>query len=155
MIRAILTASALAVVATSSGALEMTQVPPHVAEVAKHYAPGAKWETVGTDFDAQLGEAEYEIKGKMENGTVIEVDVSPEGKIHEIETVIHAGDVPAPVTKLMSAYLPGFSPTLVEKSARPDGVTFYEFEGKMNGRDIDVEVNAAGTEIIIGDDAAI
>jgi hypothetical protein len=34
-------------------------------------------------------------------------------------------------------------------------VNFYEFERKVNGRDVDVEVNAAGTEISIADDAAI
>jgi hypothetical protein len=34
-------------------------------------------------------------------------------------------------------------------------VSFYEFEGKVNGRDVDVEINAAGTEIIIADDATI
>ena len=93
----------------------------------------ARMGTAGTDFDSQLGSAEYEIKGKMENGTVVEVDVSPEGKVHEIETAIPAVEVPAPVTKLLNAYLPGFTPTLTEKSARPDGVNFYEFEGKRRG----------------------
>ena len=34
-------------------------------------------------------------------------------------------------------------------------MNFYEFEGKVNGRDVDIEVNAAGTEIIIADDSAI
>jgi hypothetical protein len=110
--------SAFALVASPSVALEMNQVSPHVVEVAKHYAPGAAWESVSTDFDTQLGEAEYEIKGKMQNGTVVEVDVSPQGKVHEIETVIQASEVPTPVMKLVNTYLPGFSPTLVEKSAR-------------------------------------
>ena len=136
-------------------ALELNQVPPHVLEVAKFYAPDAQWESVGTDFDTQLMAPEYEIKGKTKAGNVVEVDVSPEGSLHEIESVIAAGDVPAPVMKLIEAYLPGFTPTLIELSARPNNVNFYEFEGTVNGREIDIEVNAAGTEIIIADDSAI
>ena len=149
MIRLIATA-AFALAAGSSFALELNQVPAHVIEVAKHYAPDAEWTSAGTDYDGQLMEPEYEITGTM-NGSKIEVDVSPEGMLHEVETAITASDVPQPTMTLLNAYLPGFTPM----SARPNGVTFYEFEGTVDGREVDIEVNAQGTEIIIADDAAI
>ena len=155
MTRLMIAASTVALLASPALALELTQVPPHVLEVAAHYAPEAKWETAGTDFDTQLMSPEFEIAGKLPNGVAIEVDVSPEGNLHEIETAIEAAAVPEPVMKLLGVYLPGFTPTLIELSVRPNNVTFYEFEGTVNGREVDVEVNAAGTEIIIADDAAI
>jgi hypothetical protein len=151
----LIASAAFALLASPSLAMDLGQVPAHVLQVAAYYAPDATWESAGTDFDTQLMAPEYEILGKMKDGTVVEVDVSPEGNMHEIETVIVAADVPAPVMKLVNAYLPGFAPTLVELSARPNNVNFYEFEGMVSGREVDVEVNAAGTEIIIADDAAI
>jgi hypothetical protein len=57
--------------------------------------------------------------------------------------------------KLLNAYLPGFAPTTVEISSRPNNVTFYEFEGTINGHEVDVEVSSAGNEILIADDSAI
>ena len=80
--------------ATPALAMEMTEVPAHVAEVARHFAPEAKWESAGTDFDTQLMAPEYEIKGKTADGKGIEIDVSPEGNLHEIELVIDESSVP-------------------------------------------------------------
>lgn len=148
-------AGALLLLASPSVALELSDVPPQVIEVAKHFAPDATWESAGTDYDTQLMKPEFEIAGKMADGTKVEVDVSPEGELHEVETVVQADTVPAPVMALVKKYLPDFTPSLVEMSTRPNNVTFYEFEGKVSDRDIDIEVNEAGTEIIIADDAAI
>ena len=141
--------------ATPALSMELAQVPAHITEVARHFAPDAQWESAGTDYDTQLMEPEYEIKGKMKDGKAVEIDVSPDGRIHEVETAIATSEVPTAVMKIIETYLPGFEPSLVEMSARPDNVNFYEFEGKVNGREVDVEVNASGTEIIIADDAAI
>jgi hypothetical protein len=150
-----ITLVAFALVSTSSFALELGQVPEHVLETARHYAPDATWETAGTDYDTQLMMPEYEITGTTEDGMSIEVDVSPEGKLHEIETEVEAGAMPEAASALLETYLPGFTPTLVEESTRPNNVTFYELEGQIDGRDVDVEVKEDGTEIIIADDAAI
>jgi hypothetical protein len=155
MIRSLLLTTFTLVSLSPALALDMNQVPPHVLEVANHYAPGATWEKFGTDFDTLLGAPEYEITGKDKAGNPVEVDVSPSGDLHEIETVISADAVSAPVMKLLNAYLPGFKPTLVEMSARPNNVTFYEFEGMVDGREVDVEVSAAGNEILVADDSAI
>ena len=140
---------------TPALSMELARVPAHITEVARHFAPDARWDSAGTDYDTQLMEPEYEIKGKLKDGKAVEIDVSPDGRIHQVETAIAASDVPAAVMRIIETYLPGFEPSLVEMSARPDNVNFYEFEGKVNGREVDVEVNASGTEIIIADDAAI
>jgi uncharacterized membrane protein YkoI len=141
--------------ASSAMAMEMTQVPPHVAEAATHYAPGAKFDSAGTDYDTRLMQPEYEIKGKTANGKAVEVDVSATGELHEVETEITAADVPAPVLKILKAYLPNFRPTKIEMSARPNNTNYYEFEGKVDGREVDIEISAAGNEITIADDLAI
>jgi hypothetical protein len=155
MRRLMIAATALTIFASPAIALDLTQVPAPVLEVANHYVPDATWESAETDFDTQLMSPEYEIMGTTQDGTAIEVDVSLEGSLHEIETVIGAEQIPAEVMKLVNLYLPGFAPTLVEISARPNNVSFYELEGTVDGREVDVEVNAAGTEIIIADDSAI
>lgn len=155
MTRVAITAAALSLFVSPALALDLSEVPATILEVASHYAPDAKWDSAGTDFDTQLMAAEYEIAGKGADGAAIEVDVSPEGALHEIETEINADAVPAEVMALVERYLPGFAPSLIEHSARPNNVSFYEFEGMVDGREVDIEVNAAGTEIIIADDAAI
>jgi hypothetical protein len=155
LMKPVIAGMAFALIATPSFALELNQVPAHVTETANHFAPDATWETAGTDYDTQLMMPEYEITGKTKDGKRIEVDVSAEGKLHEVETEVQASDMPDAAMKLVKTYLPDFAPTLVEKSARPNNVTFYELEGTVSGREVDIEVNEAGTEIIIADDSAI
>ena len=85
----------------------------------------------------------------MKDGKAVEIDVSPDGRIHEVETAIATSDVPAAVMKIIE---PTFRVSSLRSSNEP--ARHYEFEGKVNGREVDVEVNASGTEIIIADDAA-
>ncbi len=88
------------------------------------------------------------------DGKNIELDVHPDGRLDEIEREIAMGDVPAKVSTMMKAYLADFQPTKVELSQRPDMTMVYEFEGTHSGREVDVEISAAGDMIMIVDDNA-
>jgi hypothetical protein len=76
-------------------------------------APGATFSDVGTDYDTQRMMPEYELKGKSAAGADLEVDLSVNGDLFEIETVIEQTDVPAPVLGLLKVYLPGFQDRIV------------------------------------------
>ena len=43
---------------------------------------------------------------------------------------------------------------MVEESTRPDGLIVYEFEGTHDGKDVDVEINADGSNFVMIDDTA-
>ena len=82
----------------------------------------------------------------------------PSGEIEEIEEEIQQNDVPPPVMQAVQRWMANFRPTKIERSERPvpggNGATFvvYEFEGQHGGMDVDVEVSADGSRLMIVDD---
>jgi uncharacterized membrane protein YkoI len=139
----------------SSTAFAEVTAPAQIMETAKAMAPGATFSDVGTDYDTQRMMPEYEVKGKSAAGVDLEVDLSVNGDLLEIETVIAPTDVPAPVMGLLKVYLPDFQASKIELSQRPNNVNFYEFEGVIGGREVDIEVDATGNIIMIADDKAV
>jgi uncharacterized membrane protein YkoI len=138
---------------TGDMTIELSQVPPAVLMVADRHMPGFKV----TSADVDLGEdgmMVYEVAGTDMDGKNVELDVHPDGRLDEIEREIAMGDVPEKVSKLMKAYLADFQPTKIELSQRSDMAMVYEFEGTHDGRDVDVEISAAGDMILIVDDNA-
>ena len=70
----------------------------------------------------------------------------------EFHTPFH--QVPAAARNLINSKVPGFVPTLIEKSERPvtapkfNSKTIYELEGKNNkGQVVEIDVNPNGTYI--------
>lgn len=151
-------ASALVVVTSPLWAggqsISMDAVPAVALEVAKRAVPQVTLDKAGTEVSSD-DVLEYELSGKNANGKQVEVDVTADGSIREIESEITPEEVPQNVVSKLKAYLPDFKPSFVEKSQRPNFIDWYEFEGVHNGREIDVEITASGGVIIIGDDAAI
>jgi hypothetical protein len=56
------------------------QVPPNLIKIAQEQLPDVKF-----DHARKLPNGVYEIRGKGDKGKVREVEVSPEGKVLEIE----------------------------------------------------------------------
>jgi uncharacterized protein YuzE len=139
----------------TSAAFAEVSAPAHIMEAAKAMSPGATFSAVGTDYDTQRMMPEYEVKGKTAAGADLEVDLGVNGDLFEIETVIAATDVPAPVMGLLKVYLPDFQASKIELSQRPNNVNFYEFEGMISGREVDIEIDATGNIIMIADDKAV
>ena len=54
----------------------------------------------------------------------------------------------------LEAELPGFAPSYIERSTRPEGVIVYEFEGTHEGAEIDAEIAEDGTGFESNADAA-
>lgn len=146
-------AAAVAVVGTAVTAQEeatvaMEDVPPAVMEAAMANANGITFDTVAMD------DGVYEFAGKMASGMGMEVDVMEDGTIEEIEEQIDVAALPAEVSATLTASLAGFEPTYVEKSTRAEGMVVYEFEGTHEGKEIDAEINADGSNFVMNDDMA-
>ena len=132
--------------------VKMADVPAAAMEAAKANAKGVTFDKVMMDNDE--GTATYEFSGKMTNGMMLEVDVLEDGTVEEIEEQIEASALPAEVTATLEKELAGFVPTMVEMSTREGGMVVYEFTGTVDGKDIDAEINADGTNFMMNDDLA-
>jgi hypothetical protein len=132
--------------------ITMDQVPAAAMEAAKAQAGSMEFTAVAMDNDE--GTATYELSGKMENGMAMEIDVLEDGTIEEIEEQIEMSAVPVAVTTALESNLAGFKPAMAEKSTRSGNTVVYEFEGTHDGKEIDAEINADGSNFKTNDDTA-
>lgn len=135
-------------IAQEETTMKLTDAPKAAMDAAMANANGVTFATVQMDGE------EYEFGGTMASGMMLEVDVLADGTVMEIEEQIAVETLPAEVAAALAANLAGFVPTFVEKSTRDGGVVVYEFEGTVDGKEIDAEINADGTNFKMNDDAA-
>lgn len=64
----------------SKSPIELKDVPPEVMKVAKEKLPEVKFERA-----MKKANGEYEVIGKDKKGVVREIDITPDGKVTEIE----------------------------------------------------------------------
>jgi len=82
----------------------------------------------------------------------IEFDLTPNAVFDEIEIEFTVNLVPGAVIQALQAKYPGFEPTFIEASYSDSmDVTRYEFEGRHEGRSLDLEVSASGRKIRVAD----
>lgn len=131
--------------------MAMDEAPAAALDAAKQHAGGMEFTNVQVDMDE--GVETHEFSGKGQDGKMLEVDVTADGKVLEIEREIAMDEVPGEVSQKPDRYAPGFQPTFVEKSERPDAV-YYELEGQGQNGELDIEIREDGRRIIIQDDTA-
>lgn len=157
MTRYLAAGAAAFILATAASAQEQQQVGmqdvPHAAMAAARQAAGTtEFQAVGLDLDD--GQATWELSTKSGDGKGIEVDVTAEGMVVEVEYETAEDEVPQRVMDLLRKYFPDMQPATIERSVRKNFVTFYEFEGEANGSEVDVEVRNDGRMLVIQDDGA-
>jgi hypothetical protein len=155
MLRTLIVSATLAVAispAAFAQDMKVEDAPAAVRAVALLAAGGLPLESVALDLDG--GIATYEFKTKTERGTQLEIDVTADGHIDELEEEITINDVPGQVTELLARHFPGLKPTFIERSTRGSLAVWYEFEGTHDGRELDIEVRSDGRVILIQDDTA-
>lgn len=139
-----------------SAKLEVNQVPPHLLAAAR--AVGRLEQVTEAGVEVENGHVVFEIKGRTREGKVREVDLLTSGEVEEIEEEIAQNEVPAPVMQALQRWMPNFRPTKMERSERPIPGTagashmMYEFEGQHGGMEVDVEVAADGSRLLLVDD---
>ena len=134
-------------------AISMDEVPEAAMTAARENAMGVEFESVQIDPDDET--ETYEFSGAKEDGMMLEVDVLADGTVEEIEEEILMDAVPQPVSATLEAEAAGLEPTFVEKSTREDGATIvYEFEGMLDGQEVDIEINEDGSGFVNNSDMA-
>ena len=133
--------------------ISMDEVPQAAMTAAQENSMGVEFDQVQIDPDNDT--ETYEFSGTMESGKSLEVDVLADGTVEEIEEEIDMEAVPQPVSATLDAEVPGMEPSFIEKSTRDDGATVvYEFEGTLDGQEVDVEVNEDGSGFVNNSDMA-
>lgn len=131
--------------------IEIDRVPENIMRTAQELMPEVKFKSANTEEEAD-GLLVYEIQGLMNDGRHVEVDVSSDGDVEEIEIEFSKDLVPGAVMKAIEDKLPGFNPAYIEAShSASKKVIQYEFEGDIGGKKMDIEVSADGRKIVVSD----
>ena len=131
--------------------IAMEDVPENVLDVALNTAPGVEFERVS--IEVENGVVIYEFEAKDHKGCHIEIDVTEDGQLEEIEMEIAMDEVPQAVAATLERTAPGFRAEYIELSVRDGGAAFvYEFEGNIDGAPVDIEIAENGALIFISDD---
>jgi hypothetical protein len=94
-----------------------------VSAVAKAYPDG----TVSScKHEVEDGHEQFEVKLTRKTGGMLELDVSPDGKILQTEEKVDLKDVPDAVMKAFAAKYPKAKATRAEREVQADGNTYYE-----------------------------
>ncbi|PQA85738.1 PepSY-like domain-containing protein [Hyphococcus luteus] len=131
--------------------IAMEDVPDLVLDTAMNTAPGVDFDRVS--IEVENGVAIYEFEAKDHNGCHIEIDVTEDGRLEEIEMEVSMEDVPEAVATTLQREAPGFRADYIELSVRDGGgVYVYEFEGDVDGAAVDIEIAENGELLVLSDD---
>ncbi|WDI31399.1 hypothetical protein PUV54_15725 [Hyphococcus flavus] len=131
--------------------ISINDVPENILDVAINTAPGVTFDRVS--IEVENGVSIYEFEARDHNGNHIEIDVTEDGELDEIEMEIDESDLPASVLQTLNDVAPGFEATYIELSVRAGGAEFvYEFEGRIEGSAVDIEIAENGELLFISDD---
>lgn len=131
--------------------LNLSDVPPGILAVARAAAGSVQLTEAAVEIED--GKAVFEFKGKGPNGMEKEIDVLMDGTLDEIEDQIATSDVPKAVQDALSKWLPGLKVSKAERSTRGNGMVVYEFDGQIAGVEVDVEIAADGSKVLVVDDS--
>jgi len=130
--------------------ISFNDVPQNILDMANATAPGVTFDRVS--IEVENGVSIYEFEAKDHNGLHIEIDVTENGELEEIEMETPWENVPEPVVATLKKTAPGFKPTYIELSVREGGAKFvYEFEGTLEGRPVDIEIAENGKLLVFED----
>jgi hypothetical protein len=128
--------------------VSLDKVPPAVLDAVKARFAGA--EMLGAEKETENGKTVYEIAVRH-NKQKIEVSVSPEGKLLEMEKQIDAKDMPQAVVDTLKEKYPDASYKMVEEITKVNGT-----EEKVDGYEV-LLVTAAKkrVEVVVSPDGKI
>ena len=138
-------------IATANTEIPLDSVPENIMDTAIRTAPGVTFDRVS--IEEENGVSIYEFEAKDHNGRHIEVDVTEDGDLEEIEMEIPFSDVPADVVATLEATASGFIPVYIEFSVRQTAPIYvYEFDGDLEGRQVSIEIAESGDLLVFSDD---
>ena len=138
-----------------SQTLAIAEVPSlvrHAAEVAlRSYETEVNFLGATLDFDEI--EAVYEVTARTQDGRQIEIDISPQAQVLEIEQEISRTEVPLPVLETLRTMVPNYQAAdespLIEKSIRPASNGLLEVWYEFAGINYDVEIRSDARAVLL------
>jgi hypothetical protein len=157
--RTIVTLLAAAAFFGTAGAAEkereipLKDIPPEIKAAADKAVPGAKWQKA--EQEKEKGQIIYELKGKgPEKDRMVEVEVTPDGKLIQTEVEVPLNEVPDVVRNKLKSGWPDFKPEEVKAITREDGTQGYEFEGPggAKGKELEIFISGDGKTVDLDED---
>jgi hypothetical protein len=132
--------------AMSEKPVRMSNLPPAVQK-AIHDQVAATGATIKkTSFEVEGGKTNYECESVRPNGKKQDFDVSPEGKLGEVEDEVALTEVPAPVKATVDKATTGGGTIKELVSVTVDGkIVGYEASVTRNGKTKGYEMKPDGT----------
>jgi len=131
--------------------IDLAKVPAVVRQAAEKAAPGVKF-TQATK-ETEEGKTTYSLEGKNAQNRDVTVEVTPDGKVLEVETEIEMNEVPKIVSSALKAKMPTFLPVEASTIHKDGKLVWYAFEGKdEKGAELDVLVSPDGKTVKLDDD---
>ena len=144
---------ATAALAQGGSQISMDEVPEVAMAAAQENAPAGVSEFESVQLDPDADTETYEFAATKDDGMAIEVDVLADGTLEEVEEEVGMEAVPQQVAATLDQEVPGLQPAFIEKSTRPGGIV-YEFEGQLEGQEVDIEINEDGSGFVNNADTA-
>lgn len=129
-------------------AIPVAKVPDVVRQAANKAVPGAKWTKAlkSTEEDETL----FELVGQDTKGRDVEVDVTPMGKVLEIETGMPMNEVPKSVLEVAAANAKGIKLEGARSVSQDGMLVAYTFRGKnSSARVVAIRVSKDGKAVAI------
>jgi uncharacterized membrane protein YkoI len=126
--------------------VDLAKVPPAVLKAAEKAVPGGKLTKAAKE--TENGKTIYEIAGKDAKGRDVDVSVTAEAVVLEVETVIPMSEVPQVVTAALATQAKEIKVSKAETVMKEGKLTAYEFAGKnAKGENVEVEVSPDGKTV--------
>ncbi|MGE0409624.1 MAG: PepSY domain-containing protein [Amphiplicatus sp.] len=153
IILTLLTVSTAIANAAVTKEIALEDVPPEIMDEAEATAPGLEFYRV--TVEEENGKLVYEFEAKGPNGKHMEIDISEDGSLEEIEMETAEAELPTTVRTALDRRYPGFVIDYVETSVRGDGRFIYEIEGRnARGERLALDIEETG-EILNEEDSAV
>jgi uncharacterized membrane protein YkoI len=130
-----------ALVCADEEKIALDKLPKAVVDAVKAKFPDA--DLVGAEKETEDGKTQYEVSIKTKKG-MLDVILTPDGKIVAVEKVIEAKDLPKPVTEALEAKYPKATIKKAEEITKDDKVTFEVLIETADKKKLEVVLDANG-----------
>ena len=130
--------------------IDLPKVPAAVKKAADTAAPGVTWHHASKETEE--GKTIYELTGKDTKGRKVEVSVTPEGEVMEVETAIPLSEVPKVALDAFKAKYPHLKARGAESVEKGGRVVAYDILTRKDHKSVECRVSADGKTVKLGEE---
>ncbi|HMB07643.1 MAG TPA: hypothetical protein VKP69_28415 [Isosphaeraceae bacterium] len=127
--------------------IDLAKVPATVKKAADMAAPGVTWHHASKE-----AKTIYELTGKNAHGREVEVEVTPEGEVIEIETAIPLSEVPKVALDAFKAKHPHLKATGAESVWEGGKIVAYDILTRKDHKSVEYRVSPDGKTVKFGEE---